>query len=398
MQNITTGAEDSLAIGASDHRLSRFENIFPLPNGVSYNNYVILDDKTVLMDTSDVSVADQFLENLSAALGGRTLDILVVQHVEPDHASMIGEIVREYPDVTIYSSKQAFMMICQFFPTLPVKSHVEIREGDTLNTGRHTLHFVAAPMVHWPEVMVTYDDFTKTLFSADAFGTFGAVEGSLFADEHDFEREYLDDARRYYANIVGKYGCQAQALLKKTATLDIATICPLHGPVWRKDLGWFIDKYQKWSGYIPESDDILVVYCSLYGHTASAAQAAAAQLAAKSGRHVAVYDASETDCSFLISEVWRCAKIVLFCPTYNMGIYPKMEAFLNDMLALNVQNRTFAVAENGTWCPAAGKLIRAKLAGLKNCTVLEDGLTIRSALSAKDADALNAFTDAIVKA
>ena len=189
MQNITTVAEDILAIGASDHRLSRFENIFPLPNGVSYNNYVILDDKTVLMDTSDVSVADQFLENLSAALGDRTLDFLVVQHVEPDHASMIGEIVREYPDVTIYSSKQAFMMICQFFPTLPVKSHVEIREGDTLNTGRHTLHFVAAPMVHWPEVMVTYDDFTKTLFSADAFGTFGAVEGSLFADEHDFERE-----------------------------------------------------------------------------------------------------------------------------------------------------------------------------------------------------------------
>ncbi len=397
MQNITSVATDTVAIGASDHRLSRFENIFPIPNGVSYNSYVILDEKTVLIDTADLSIADQFLENLQEALGGKKLDFLVVQHVEPDHSSMIAEIVREYPDVVLYCSKQAWMMINQFFPEIPVKDHVEIKEGDTLGTGTHTLHFVAAPMVHWPEVMVTYDDLTGVLFSADAFGTFGAVEGSVFADDHDFEREYLDDARRYYANIVGKYGPQAGALLKKAAGLDIKTICPLHGPVWRKDLGWFIGKYQLWSSYTPESSDYLVVYSTLYGHTASAAQACAAKIAEKTGRKAAVYDASETDCSYLISEVWRCGRIVLFCPTYNMGIYPKMETFLNDMIALNVQNRTFAVAENGTWAPAAGKLTRAKLACLKNCTILEEGLTIRSALTEKDEGKLDAFVDAIVK-
>lgn len=398
MQNITNVTDDILAIGASDHRLSRFENIFPLPNGVSYNNYIILDEKTVLMDTSDLSVADQFLENLKYALNGRKLDILVVQHVEPDHASMIGEVVREYPDLAVYCSKQAWMMIGEFFPNLPVKTHVEIKEGDTLCTGKHTLHFVAAPLVHWPEVMVSYDDASKTLFSADAFGTFGAVEGSVFADQHDFEREFLDEARRYYANIVGKFGPQVQTLLKKASTLEISTICPLHGPIWRENIGWFIDKYQKWSSYEPETDDVAVIYSSLYGHTASAAQTAATQIAAKSGKRVAVYDASETDCSYLISEVWRCRKIVIFCPTYNMGIYPKMENFLNDCIALNVQNRTFAVAENGTWAPVAGKLVRAKLASLKNSRILEEGLTIHGALSARDADALNAFTDAIVKA
>lgn len=289
-------------------------------------------------------------------------------------------------------------MIGEFFPNLPVKTHVEIKEGDTLCTGKHTLHFVAAPLVHWPEVMVSYDDASKTLFSADAFGTFGAVEGSVFADQHDFEREFLDEARRYYANIVGKFGPQVQTLLKKASTLEISTICPLHGPIWRENIGWFIDKYQKWSSYEPETDDVAVIYSSLYGHTASAAQTAATQIAAKSGKRVAVYDASETDCSYLISEVWRCRKIVIFCPTYNMGIYPKMENFLNDCIALNVQNRTFAVAENGTWAPVAGKLVRAKLASLKNSRILEEGLTIHGALSARDADALNAFTDAIVKA
>lgn len=398
MKNIHPVTEDIIAIGASDHRLSRFENIFPIPNGVSYNNYVILDDKTVLMDTSDVSVADQFLENLDAALGGRALDILVVQHVEPDHASMIGEVQRRYPGVTLYCSAMAQRMICQFFPNVKFAQTVIIKEGDVLSTGKHELHFVAAPLVHWPEVMVTYDAATKTLFSADAFGTFGAVEGSIFADEHDFEKEYLDDARRYYANIVGKFGANTTALLKKASTLDIQYICPLHGPVWRKDLGWFIDKYVKWGSYTPEEDNIVVIYSSLYGHTASAAQAAAEQIQTKSGKKVEVYDASETDPSYLIAEVWRCAKIVIFCPTYNMGIYPKMETFLNDCIALNVQNRTFAVAENGSWAPAAGRLVREKLSHLKNCTVLDASLTIHGALSDKDCGALDAFTTAVAEA
>ena len=395
LQNVT---EDILVLSESDRRLSRFENIFPLPHGVSYNNYVILDDKTVLMDTADRSVADQFLENLKAALAGRSLDYLVVQHVEPDHAAMIGTVLSCYPEVTVYASKQAHMMIRQFFPEIEIPHTVEIKEGDTLPLGTHTLHFVSAPMVHWPEVMVTYDDKDKVLFSADGFGSFGVVDGSVFADEHDFEKEYLDDARRYYANIVGKFGTQVQNLLKKAAGLDIAAICPLHGPVWRDNLGWFLDKYQAWSSYTPETDDILVVYCSLYGHTESAALAAANRLRAVSGKNVAVYDASETDTSFLISEVWRCAKIVLFCPTYNMGIYPRMETFLNDMAALAVRGRTFALAENGTWAPAAGKLMREKLSALKDVNILEPTFTIRSAISAKDEERLDAFVSAIAEA
>ncbi len=395
LQHVT---KDILALSESDRRLSRFENIFPLPHGVSYNNYVILDDKTVLMDTADRSVADQFLENLRAALSGRPLDYLVVQHVEPDHAAMIGTVLSIFPEVTVVASKQAHMMIRQFFPGMAIPNTVEIKEGDTLELGSHTLHFVSAPMVHWPEVMVTYDDLDKVLFSADGFGSFGVVDGSIFADEHDFEKEYLDDARRYYANIVGKFGAQVQNLLKKAASLEISAICPLHGPVWRENLGWFIGKYQTWSAYTPETDDILVVYCSLYGHTESAALAAAAKLRAVSGKNVAVYDASETDTSFLISEVWRCAKVVLFCPTYNMGIYPKMETFLNDMAALLVQNRIFALAENGTWAPAAGKLMREKVSALKNVSVLEPTFTIRSAISEKDEARLDEFVEMIANA
>ncbi|MCI2049007.1 MAG: FprA family A-type flavoprotein [Lachnospiraceae bacterium] len=399
MKNLTNISEDVVAIGASDRRLSRFENLFPLPHGVSYNNYVLLDEKTVLMDTSDTSVADQFMENLKAALNGRPLDYLVIQHMEPDHASAVASLLALYPGVTVVSSKAGLTMLGQFFPAAVQGMHAqEVKEGDALKTGRHTLHFVAAPMVHWPEVIMTYDETDRILFSADAFGTFGAVDGSVFADEHDFDREYLDDARRYYANIVGKFGPQVQCVLKKAAKLDIAVLCPLHGPVWRKDLGRILDLYEKWSTYVPESDDTLIVYGTLYGHTASAAEAAAAQIRAKSGKKVAVYDVSETDVSYLISEVWRCGKIVLFCPTYNMGIYPKMESFLCDMAALHVQDRTFAVAENGTWAPAAGRLIAERLSCLKNVRVLENRLTIRSALTEKDAAALEAFTDAVAKA
>jgi flavorubredoxin len=394
-QNIT---DDILYIGSSDRRLSRFENLFPLTNGVSYNNYLILDEKTALMDTSDNSVADRFLENLYASLNGRTLDYLVIQHLEPDHSSMIATVLQKYPQVTIVSSRQGFTILGQFFPGFTVGNKIEVKEGDCLPLGKHTLHFIQAPMVHWPEVIMTYDETDKVLFSADAFGTFGAVDGSVFADDHDFETEYLAEARRYYANIVGKYGVQVQNVLKKATGLDIRFLCPLHGPVWRKDIGWFLDKYQKWSLYEPESNDILLVYGSLYGHTACAAEAAAAEITDKSGCKVAVYDVSGTDVSWLISEVWRCGRIVIFCPTYNAGIYPKMENFISDMAALNVQNRVFALAENGSWAPMAAKLMSEKLSGLKNVTILDTKLTIRSSLSEKDAPALGAFTDAVAKA
>ncbi len=385
-------------IGGSDRRLERFENIFPIPEGVSYNSYFIDDEKTAVFDTADITVADQYIENLKHALGGRKLDYLVVLHMEPDHCSCIDKVVALFPDVTVVGGKQTFVFMEQFFPQAKDFNRLEVKEGDTLSTGSHTFSFVAAPMVHWPEVLFAYDTASKALLSADAFGTFGALDGGIFADEYDFERDFLDSARRYYANIVGKYGPQVQAVLKKAQGLDIQMILPLHGPVWRQDLNVLLDKYQKWSTYESETDGVIVVYGSLYGHTASAAEAVASSLRDKGVKGVKVYDVSGTDVSYLIGEVWRCRKIVLMCPTYNNGIYTPMENFLSDMAALSVQNRVFALAQNGTWAPVSGKLMSEKLSQLKNVTVLENILTIKSALSAKDTEALNSFTDAIVNA
>ena len=398
MKNTKLVAKDTVWIGGSDRRLALFENLFPLPNGVSYNSYVVLDEKITLFDTADLSVADQYLENLHAVLGEKKPDYLVVLHMEPDHCSLLQTVLNQYPETTVVSSMQTFKFISQFFPELKIENQQIVKEGDTLCTGAHTFHFVAAPMVHWPEVLLAYDDADKALFSADAFGTFGALEGGIFADQYDFEAHYLDDARRYYANIVGKYGAQVQAVLKKAAGLEIEEILPLHGPVWRENLGWFLEKYQAWSSYAPETDDILVVYGSLYGHTASAAESFASVLEEKSGRHVVVYDASKTDVSYLIAEVWRCSKVVLFCPTYNGGMYPSISRFIEDMKALAVQNRTFALAENGTWAPVTVRLMRKELETLKNCSILDTTLTIRSALSAADEAALNDFAAAVANA
>lgn len=398
MKNTKLVAKDTVWIGGSDRRLALFENLFPLPNGVSYNSYVVLDEKITLFDTADVSVADQYLENLHSVLGEKKPDYLVVLHMEPDHCSLLQTVLNQYPETTVVSSMQTFKFISQFFPELKIENQLVVKEGDTLCTGAHTFHFVAAPMVHWPEVLLAYDDADKALFSADAFGTFGALEGGIFADQYNFEAHYLDDARRYYANIVGKYGAQVQAVLKKAAGLEIEEILPLHGPVWRENLGWFLEKYQTWSSYAPETDDILVVYGSLYGHTASAAESFASVLEEKSGRHVVVYDASKTDVSYLIAEVWRCSKVVLFCPTYNGGMYPSISRFIEDMKALAVQNRTFALAENGTWAPVTAKLMRKELETLKNCSILDTTLTIRSALSAADEAALDDFAAAVANA
>ena len=274
---------DMYWVGGSDRRLALFENVYPIPAGVSYNAYLVLDEQTVLFDTVDRSVSEVFFENLEYLLAGRPLDVLVVNHMEPDHCATMSELVLRYPDVKIYTNAKALAMIRNYF-TFDIDSHITVvKEMDTLCTGRHTYAFVMAPMVHWPEVMVSYDTTEKILFSADAFGTFGALNGNIFADEANFETEYLDDARRYYTNIVGKYGTQVQALLKKAAKLEIAMICPLHGPVWRKHIDWFVDKYQKWSTCTPEHDDVILIYASLYGHTASAAEAAAVQIREKSG-------------------------------------------------------------------------------------------------------------------
>ncbi len=398
MRGIKKVTEGIFWIGGSDRRLERFENIFPIPEGVSYNSYFIDDEKTAVFDTADVSVSDQYLENLKEALGDRSLDYLVVLHMEPDHCSQIANVVALFPEVTVVGGMQTFKFMEQFFPESAGYKKLEVKEGDNLSTGKHSFRFVAAPMVHWPEVLFAYDDASKALLSADAFGTFGALDGGLFADEYDFKKDFLDSARRYYANIVGKYGPQVQAVLKKAEGLDIQMLLPLHGPVWRKDLGFFIDKYNKWSSYEFETDNAIVIYGSLYGHTASAAEAVASSIREKTGTDVKVYDVSGTDVSYLISEVWRCRKIVLMCPTYNNGIYTPMENFLSDMIALGVRNRVFALAQNGTWAPVTVKLMTEKLSQLKDVTVVEEALTIKSALHASDADALNSFTDAIIRA
>ena len=398
MNNVKKITDGIFWIGGSDRRLARFENIFPIPEGVSYNSYFIDDEKTAVFDTADITVADQYIENLKTALNGRKLDYLVVLHMEPDHCSLIDKVTALFPEVTVVGGKQTFVFMEQFFPESRDYNKLEVKEGDSLSTGAHSFSFVSAPMVHWPEVLFAYDATTKALLSADAFGTFGALDGGIFADEYDFEKQFLDSSRRYYANIVGKYGVQVQAVLKKAAGLDIQMILPLHGPVWRKDLNVILEKYQKWSTYQSESDGVIVVYGSLYGHTASAAEKVASSLRDKGVLDVKVYDVSGTDVSYLIGEVWRANKIVLMCPTYNGGIYPPMEGFINDMIALGVQNRTFALGQNGTWAPVTGKMMSEKLTNLKNVNILENVLTIKSALGTKDLEALDSFTDAICKA
>ena len=397
MYQVRNVTDEILWIGASDRRLALFENIFPIPRGVSYNSYVLLDEKTVLLDTVDASVSGQFFENLEYALGDRNLDYLVVNHMEPDHCAMIGDIVRRYPEVKVVGNAKTFGMMKQFFGTDFAERAITVKEGDTLETGSHTLHFVMAPMVHWPEAMVTYDAKDKVLFSADGFGSFGALNGNIFADEVDFDRDWLDDARRYYTNIVGKYGASVQALLKKAAGLDIAVICPLHGPIWRENLGYILEKYQKWSTYEAEDKAVVIMYASMYGDTASAADALAGALAERGLKKIAVYDVSNTHVSELISEIFRASHLVFAAPTYNGGIYPVMENLLNDMKALAVQKKTVALMENGTWAAMTAKQMREKLAELKDVTVLDTQITIKSAMLADQKKELDELADAIME-
>ena len=389
--------DDLIYVGGSDRRLSRFENLFPIPKGVSYNSYVLLDEKTVLFDTADESISRQYIENVVHALNGRPLDYMVVQHMEPDHCAMIDDMLRRYPEAKMVCSAKAVGMFAQFYGTDVAARALVVKEGDKLSTGEHTLHFVMAPMVHWPEVMVTYDEKDKILFSADAFGTFGALAGNIFNDEITFDTTWMNDARRYYTNIVGKYGVQVQALLKKAASLDIEMICPLHGPIWRKDLGLLLEKYQKWSTYEPEDKTVMIAYATMYGNTENAANVLAGMLADKGVKNIAMYDVSETDVSELVAESFRCSHLVLAAPTYNSGIQPKMEAYLSDIKALNLQNRTVAVIDNGTWAATAGKQMIGMLEGMKNMTILENPISIKSALAANQLGALEALADELAK-
>lgn len=389
--------DDLIYVGGSDRRLSRFENLFPIPKGVSYNSYVLLDEKTVLFDTADESISRQYIENVVHALNGRPLDYMVVQHMEPDHCAMIDDMLRRYPEAKMVCSAKAVGMFAQFYGTDVAARALVVKEGDKLSTGEHTLHFVMAPMVHWPEVMVTYDEKDKILFSADAFGTFGALAGNIFDDEITFDTTWMNDARRYYTNIVGKYGVQVQTLLKKAASLDIEMICPLHGPIWRKDLGLLLEKYQKWSTYEPEDKTVMIAYATMYGNTENAANVLAGMLADKGVKNIAMYDVSETDVSELVAESFRCSHLVLAAPTYNSGIQPKMEAYLSDIKALNLQNRTVAVIDNGTWAATAGKHMIGMLEGMKNMTILENTISIKSALAENQLGALEALADELAK-
>lgn len=390
--------QDIIYVGADDRRLELFENMFPIDRGVSYNAYVIKDEKTALLDTADASVSRQFFENLEAALDGRSLDYLIVNHMEPDHCALIGEVLFRYPDVQIVTNAKSFQMISQFFDVALEESRkIVVKEGDELDLGKHKLTFVLAPMVHWPEAMMTYDKTDKILFSADAFGTFGTNDGRIFNDEMDYQADsFVQDARRYYTNIVGKYGAQVQAVLKKAATLDIQMLCPLHGPVWRTDLGFVLNLYQKWSTYEAEEQGVAVFYGSIYGNTESAVAALVMRLADQGIHNIHAYDVSKTDISYLIAETFKFPVIVLASPTYNAGIFPKMENLLADMKALNVQNKKVAVIENGTWAPTCAKAITEKLGEMKNVELIGEKLTIKSSL--RDEEALEQLAAAIVQA
>lgn len=391
--------EDLYWIGGNDHRLSLFENIHPIPKGVSYNSYLLTDEKTVLFDTVDWSICREFLENIKHVLNGRDLDYVVINHMEPDHGASLEEVLMRYPNAKIISTEKSFMIMRQFGFDVDGKE-IEVKEGDTFSFGKHNVVFVEAPMVHWPEAMVTFDTTNGVLFSADAFGSFGALDGKLFNDEVNFDRDWIDEARRYYTNIVGKYGPFVQALLKKAAPLlpQIKFICPLHGPVWRNDFEYLIDKYDKWSSYRPEDEGaIMIAYASMYGNTEHTAQVLASKLVEKGVKNVVVYDVSNTHVSYLISEAFRVSHIALCSVTYNLGIYPVMHNFLNDMKALNLQNRTFALVENGSWSPKSGDLMEQFIdEELKLMDVLNDRVTISSSLNETTEKELDTLVETIL--
>ena len=400
MYCVRTVTKDLYWVGANDHRLTLFENIHPIPKGVSYNAYLLLDKKSVLFDTVDWSACRQLLENLEYLLDGKPLDYLVINHMEPDHGASIEEILLRYPKVSIISTEKAFLLMHQFGFHTDGHKCIEVKEGDTFSFGDHTVTFVGAPMVHWPEAMVTFDTTNGVLFSADAFGSFGALDGKLFADEVNFDRDWIDDARRYLTNIVGKYGPHVQLLLGKASGIldQIKYICPLHGPVWRKDLMYFIGKYDKWSRYEPEEKGVMIAYASMYGNTEAAAQALASKLCEKGVTNVWVYDVSNTHVSQLVSESFRLSHIVLASVTYNLGIYPVMHDYLMHLKALNLQHRTFAIIENGSWACKSGDLMQKFVdEEMKNMTVLNERLSLASALNDSKAVELDTLATAIVE-
>ncbi|MDR0550498.1 MAG: flavin reductase [Spirochaetaceae bacterium] len=395
MQDVRKITDGVYWVGGCDRRPKAFEGVYDIPRGVSYNSYFIDDTKTALLDTVDKTVSGIFFENLEHVLKGRALDYVIVHHMEPDHSAVLDEIVRRFPKVKIVTNEKVVEMIKQFF-TMDIDSRaVLVKEGDTFSTGTHTFAFVMAPMVHWPEVMLSYETTKKILFSADAFGTFGALNGNIFADEVNFADEWLPDARRYYTNIVGKYGDQVQMALNKAAGLDIAFVCPLHGPIWRKNFAWYLNKYQYWSSYTPEENAVLIAYASVYGHTENAVNILASELAERGVKNISVYDVSQHATDVIVSEAFRCSHLVFASTTYNAGIFIRMDEALRDIEAHGLRNRTVAFIENGSWACSSGELMRGIFSNLKDMRFIDGDVSITSSVKDDTRKSLAALADKI---
>ena len=386
MKDVTI-TDSILYVGVDDKTIDLFESQYVVPNGISYNSYVILDEKVALMDTVDSRATEEWLDNLGKALDGRGVDYLVVSHMEPDHAGNIKNLIDRYPDMQIVGNAKTFAMIPQFFDVDITEKSVTVKEGDTLSLGKHTLQFFMAPMVHWPEVMVAYEQSEKILFSADGFGKFGAL---------DTDEAWTCEARRYYFNIVGKYGAQVQALLKKAATLDIQMICPLHGPILKEDLGYYIGKYDVWSKYEPEDEGVFIAYASIHGNTAKAAKAFAKMLEEKGAKRVAIADLARDDMAEAVEDAFRHDKLVVASATYDGGLFPCMEDFLLHLKAKNYQKRTVALIENGSWGPMAAKKMREILEGMKEITICEPVVTIKSTMKEDNLKMLEELAEKLV--
>ena len=378
---------DILYVGVNDHSIDLFEGQYSVPNGMSYNSYVIIDDRIAVMDTVDAHFNDEWLCNIDKALNGRKPDYLIVHHMEPDHSANIANFMQKYSDAVIVSSAKAFVMMKQFFGTDFAERKQVVAEGDTLTLGKHVLSFTAAPMVHWPEVIVTYDSCDKVLFSADGFGKFGAL---------DTEEDWTSEARRYYIGIVGKYGAQVQSLLKKVSGLDIQTICPLHGPVLNENLGYYLGLYNTWSSYMPESEGVMIAYTSVYGHTKAAAMKLADILKKGGCSEVVVTDLARADMAQAVADAFRCKKLVLATVTYNADIFPFMRTFIEHLIERNYQNRIVGFIENGTWAPLAAKTMKSMFEKSKNLDILEPVVTLKSVLNGESTEKLNDLSAALL--
>lgn len=397
MHNTRKINDDIYYLGASDRRIELFENVYPVSQGMSYNSYLITDEKTCLMDSVDESIRGQFLENLQYALNGRNLDYMVVQHMEPDHCSIVPELFRMYPDMKLVASLPAFKMMENFYSLQTEERRLVVKEGDTLELGKHTLKFITAPMVHWPEVLMTYDVTDKILFSADAFGSFGAMSGNIFADEIDWDKDFKDEARRYYVNIVGKYGPQTQNVLKKASTLDIQMICPLHAHIWRKDLSKIISLYDKWSKYEAEKDSVVIFYGSIYGNTQNAAEILAMQLAENGMENVEGFDTSKTHVSFLVSKAFEYKTLVFAAATYNAEIFDTVQNLITELKNHNLSNRRIGLIENGSWAPVAASKMKSQLETLKNMEIVDPVVKVVSSVTAKNVEELSVLAKELMK-